>query len=86
MEPTRKELAKMIDHSLLHPTMTDDTIREGCLLARKYDVATACVKPYSIRMAKEILEGSDVGVCAVIGFPARQQHPGNQSGRDTPGD
>jgi deoxyribose-phosphate aldolase len=75
MEPTRKELAKMIDHSLLHPTMTDDTIREGCLLARKYDVATACVKPYSIRMAKEILEGSDVGVCAVIGFPHGNSTP-----------
>jgi deoxyribose-phosphate aldolase len=75
MEPTLQELAKMIDHSLLHPTMTDETIREGCLLARKYDVATACVKPYSIRMAKEILEGSDVGVCAVIGFPHGNSTP-----------
>jgi len=63
------ELAKMIDHSLLHPTMTDEDIRKGCELARKYDVATACVKPYSIPLAKSVLEGSTVGVCPVIGFP-----------------
>ena len=45
---TLRMLAKMIDHSLLHPTMTDAEIRSGCELARKYDVATACIKPYSI--------------------------------------
>jgi deoxyribose-phosphate aldolase len=67
--PTLRDLAKMIDHSLLHPTMTDDEIRKGCELSRKYDVATACVKPYAIPLAKEILAGSDVGVCPVIGFP-----------------
>ncbi len=66
---TIKSLAKMIDHSLLHPTMTDAVIAEGCELARRYDVATACVKPYSIPLACRILEGSDVGVCAVIAFP-----------------
>jgi len=66
---TLRDLAKMIDHSLLHPTMTDAEIRSGCELARKYDVATACVKPYSIPLAKEILAGSDVGICPVIGFP-----------------
>jgi len=66
---TLRDLAKMIDHSLLHPTMTDADIRTGCELARRYDVATACVKPYSIPLAKQILAGSDVGVCPVIGFP-----------------
>lgn len=66
---TLRELAKMIDHSLLHPTMTDEDIRKGCELARRYDVATACVKPYAIPLAKTILAGSDVGVCPVIGFP-----------------
>ena len=66
---TLRELAKMIDHSLLHPTMTDADVREGCELARERDVATACVKPYSVAMAKEILDGSDVAVCPVIGFP-----------------
>jgi deoxyribose-phosphate aldolase len=63
------DLAKMIDHSLLHPTMTDAVIRSGCELARKYDVATACVKPYAIPLAREILDGSAVGICAVIAFP-----------------
>jgi deoxyribose-phosphate aldolase len=66
---TLRDLAKMIDHSLLHPTMTDAEIRSGCELARKYDVATACVKPYSIVLARETLAGSDVGICGVIGFP-----------------
>lgn len=63
-------LAKMIDHSLLHPTMTDDAIREGLLLCKKYEVATACIKPYSTNLAKEMLEGTNVGICPVIGFPA----------------
>ena len=66
---TIRDLAKMIDHSLLHPTMTDAHVAEGCRLAREYGVATACVKPYCIPLAKEILAGSDVGVCPVIGFP-----------------
>jgi len=66
---TIRDLAKMIDHSLLHPTMTDRDIRDGCELARSYGVATACVKPYSIPMCRDILAGSDVLVCAVIGFP-----------------
>src|SRR3954463_5397410 len=67
--PTVRDLAKMIDHSLLHPTMTDEDVRKGCELARKYDVATACVKPYSIPLAREVLSGSNVLVCPVIGFP-----------------
>lgn len=66
---TLRDLAKMIDHSLLHPTMTDEDIRKGCELARRYDVATACVKPYSIPLAREVLAGSGVLVCPVIGFP-----------------
>jgi deoxyribose-phosphate aldolase len=64
-----KSLAKMIDHSLLHPTLTDEAIVAGCQLAKKYDVATACIKPYAIPFAREILEGSGVEVCAVIAFP-----------------
>ena len=66
---TLRDLAKMIDHSLLHPTMTDHEIRQGCLLAREYDVATACVKPYAIPLAKQVLTGSGVAICSVIGFP-----------------
>jgi deoxyribose-phosphate aldolase len=63
------ELAKMIDHSLLHPTMTDEDLFQGCLLAKNYNVATVCIKPYAIKEALEWLKGSDVMVCAVIGFP-----------------
>jgi len=66
---TLNVLAKMIDHSLLHPTMTDDDIAKGCELSKRYNVATACVKPYSIPLAKDLLSESDVGVCAVIAFP-----------------
>ena len=61
--------SKMIDHSLLHPTMTDAQVRAGCELSKKYDVATACVKPYSVPMAAEVLSGSAVLVCSVINFP-----------------
>ncbi len=63
------EISKMIDHSLLHPIMTDSDITNGCLLAKEYNVATVCVKPYSVKMAFELLRNSDVKVCSVIGFP-----------------
>lgn len=66
---TIKKIAKMIDHSLLHPTMTDADIDAGLAIAKKYDVATACVKPYLIPRAKKVLEGTSVLVCPVIGFP-----------------
>jgi deoxyribose-phosphate aldolase len=66
---TCRLLAKMIDHSLLHPTLTDEDIIAGCQLAVHYDVATACVKPYAVSLARDVLAGSAVGVCAVIGFP-----------------
>lgn len=63
------ELSKMIDHSLLHPTMTDEDLKQGCALAKAYNTATVCIKPYAIKEALEWLKGSDVMVCAVIGFP-----------------
>jgi deoxyribose-phosphate aldolase len=66
---TLKDLAKMIDHSLLHPTMTDAEILKGCDIARRYDVATVCVKPYAVTMCKEALKDSQVEICSVIGFP-----------------
>lgn len=64
-----REIAKMIDHSLLHPTMTDDDLRDGCELALKYDVASVCVKPYAVSLAAQLLTGSEVLVGTVIGFP-----------------
>jgi deoxyribose-phosphate aldolase len=66
---TLKDLAKLIDHSLLHPTMTDVDILKGCEIAKRYNVATVCVKPYAVAMCKEALQDSSVGVCSVIGFP-----------------
>ena len=66
---TLNVLAKMIDHSLLHPTLTDEDIAKGCALAKKFAVATACIKPYCIPMVRDLLAGSGVGVCAVIAFP-----------------
>ena len=49
--------------------MTDDEIVEGCEISKKFNVATACIKPYCIPMVMELLSGSDVGVCSVIAFP-----------------
>ena len=69
MKYTYTELAKMIDHSLLHPTMTDQDLENGCRLAAKYGVASVCIKPYAVKRAVELLEESGVLVGAVIGFP-----------------
>jgi deoxyribose-phosphate aldolase len=69
MKYSYSDLAKMIDHSLLHPTMTDKDLQEGCALAAKYDVASVCIKPYAVKQAVEWLRGTDVKVGAVIGFP-----------------
>ncbi len=66
---TLRQIAKMIDHSLLHPTMTDKELVSGCRLALEYDVAAVCVKPYFVKEATALLEGSDVKICSVIGFP-----------------
>ncbi len=65
----KKEIAKMIDHSLLHPAMNDNDLMQGCLLAGEYDVASVCIKPYAVKMAVDILKGSDVKVGTVVGFP-----------------
>ena len=69
MKYTYEQLAKMIDHSLLHPTMTDRELEAGCALAARYQVASVCIKPYYVRRAAELLRGSGVLVGAVIGFP-----------------
>jgi len=69
MKYTYEQLAKMIDHSLLHPTMTDQDLEAGCRLAAKYGVASVCIKPYAVARAAELLRGTGVLVGAVIGFP-----------------
>lgn len=69
MKYSYEELAQMIDHSLLHPTMTDADLEAGCRLAKEYGVASVCIKPYAVKMATELLKDSGVRVGAVIGFP-----------------
>jgi len=69
MTQSLQSIAKMIDHSLLHPTLTDQELVEGCQLARRHAVASVCIKPYAVSLAKEILAGSDVRVGTVVGFP-----------------
>ncbi len=66
---TYEQLAKTIDHSLLRPELTREDVITGCALARKYNVASVCVKPCHVRLAADQLQGSDVKVSTVVGFP-----------------
>jgi deoxyribose-phosphate aldolase len=75
MDYTYSQIAKMIDHSLLSPLLTDAELEAGCRLARDYDVASACVKPYFLKRCSELLAGSSVAASTVIGFP----HGGNMT-------
>ncbi len=69
MDYTCEQIAKMIDHSLLNPAMTDEQLESGCRLALTYDVASVCIKPYYLRRCSELLAGSAVAPSTVIGFP-----------------
>jgi len=64
-----EDIAKMIDHSLLRPELTEDDIRKGCEVAKKYKVATVCCSPSVLALVKQLLEGSDVKATTVLGFP-----------------
>lgn len=66
---TARDIAKMIDHSILHPTMTDADLERECMIAAKYSVASVCVKPYAVRRAVKFLRSSGVKTGCVIGFP-----------------
>jgi deoxyribose-phosphate aldolase len=66
---TVRQAAKAIDHSLLRPELTAAEVEAGCDLARRYDVATVCVKPLDVALASGRLAGSDVAVGTVVGFP-----------------
>lgn len=66
---TYPELAKVIDHSLLKPELTESDVQAGCELAKQYHVASVCVKPSDVSLAAKLLAGSDVAVGTVIGFP-----------------
>lgn len=69
MTQSLRSIAKVIDHSLLHPTLTDEELRQGCRFAERAGVAAVCIKPYAVPLAREILAGSDVAVGSVVGFP-----------------
>lgn len=64
-----EQIAKMIDHSLLNPVLTDEELERGCRIAREYQVATVCIKPYYLKRCAELLEGSGVLPSTTIGFP-----------------
>jgi len=69
MDYTYEQLAKMIDHSLLNPVLTDEELEQGCRVALDYDVASVCIKPYYLKRCAELLSGSAVVPSTVIGFP-----------------
>ena len=69
VSPPIRAIARLIDHALLHPTLTDIELRAGCELALAYDVASVCIKPYAVPLASQLLAGSNVAVGTVIGFP-----------------
>jgi deoxyribose-phosphate aldolase len=67
--PTDGSLAHMIDHTLLKPDATQDQIAQLCYEARKYGFASVCVNPTNVKLCAQLLAGSDVLVCVVVGFP-----------------
>ncbi|MBM4084040.1 MAG: deoxyribose-phosphate aldolase [Planctomycetes bacterium] len=69
MDYTYEDIAKMIDHSLLNPTLTDKELEKGCQLALDYNVASVCIMPYYLKRCAEMLKGSTVKASTTIGFP-----------------
>src|SRR3954452_8859276 len=67
------DLAKMIDHSLLNPTLTASQLEEGIQVALAYNVASVCIMPYYLKRCAFILRGSSIKASTTIGFP----HGGN---------
>ena len=66
---TYAQIAKMIDHSLLNPTLSAKDLERGCQIALDYDVASVCIMPYALRKCADILVGSTVKASTTIGFP-----------------
>lgn len=63
------DVAKMIDHALLSPTLTLSDLERGVRLARAYDVASVCIMPFAVARCVELLAGSSVKASTTIGFP-----------------
>lgn len=66
---TPEIIAKMLDHSTLQPWLTEADIRKGCEIALRYKTATVCARPGDMKLVSQLLEGSGVLPCTVIGFP-----------------
>lgn len=73
MDYTTHDIAKMIDHSLLNPVLTVESLEKGILIALDHDVASVCIMPFYLRRCAELLAGSEVKASTTIGFP----HGGN---------
>jgi deoxyribose-phosphate aldolase len=69
LAPADESVAPMIDHTILKPDATHDQIAQLCFEARKYQFASVCVNPTNVKLCAELLEGSGVPVCTVVGFP-----------------
>ena len=69
MDYTCYDIAQMIDHSLLRPELTEEDVRKGCEIAKKYKAATVCCRPSEVVLVKELLQDSDVKTTTVVGFP-----------------
>ena len=79
MDLTREALARMIDHTLLKPEATASLIDALCAQARERSFHSVCVNPYWVARAGKALEGADVTVCTVIGFPLGSNTPAQKS-------
>ncbi|HEX6803200.1 MAG TPA: deoxyribose-phosphate aldolase [Terriglobales bacterium] len=64
-----RDIAQMVDHSLLNPALTEAELEVGCRLARRYEVASVCIQPYYLARCAELLQGSGVAPSTTIGFP-----------------
>ncbi len=63
------DIAKYIDHTMLHPDATKETIKQFCLQAEEYGFASVCCNPTHVKYVSELLKGKNIKVCTVIGFP-----------------
>ena len=67
--PNDHSVGQMVDHTLLKPDVTHDQIAQLCYEARKYEFASVCVNSSNVKLCADLLQGSPVKVCSVIGFP-----------------
>lgn len=67
--PKPSEIARMLDHSMLQPWLTEADIRKGCAVAIKYHTAAVCARPCDMKLVSALLKGTDIAPCTVIGFP-----------------